>query len=469
MPENSRPLAAVHYYYLLKSDDEDLRRLWRMLTGEENLEGDGLPASGIPELGLDEPAETGIRCRIVHHIDGEQSSFCLCLLSDISVIEVDYRRQDGTLDEEWRRVSDAIESDRDRLLSGLNGVFGETTLLIAPAGTSFEAIVSAADDTGGTALQSRLASRAKNMDTTALLVHFPDMSAAGRDYYAMVADDPVPFSSTVLPEFDSLIKKLKRTSSYFDIQRQTIVSERADVDRQVGELLHRQVVNESGVEPDTQILENQITSLSRLFGLLATDSLLVRKSSDRLSRDIKLLDQELALLVATPDSTEEIGSHYLGRFNLDLNEADIEIRNLDFSRQNAQAAIEVVRTQVEIMRAGEEAAIQRQSKELLSSSLVLQEERLALQVAAGFIEFVLIFYYVMKSWEGIAGIEPVEHISPVVRLLVIGSFSASAAVGTHFLALAIQRRSVKSVGLWVSAAVLVLAFIAMEMLTVANS
>ncbi|MHB8792735.1 MAG: hypothetical protein ACYC6O_05300 [Thermoleophilia bacterium] len=467
MPENSRPLAAVHYYYLLKSDDEDLRSLWRMLTGEESLESESPPAFGIPELGLDERGETGVRCHIVHQVEGERGSFCLCLLSDISVVEVAYHLQGGVLEEEWRLASESIESDRDRLLSALNGVFGETTLLIAPADTGYDAVLSAAGKTGGTALQSHLASAADKA-APAMLVHFPDMSADGRDYYALAGGDPVLFSTTILPEFDSLIKKLNHASSYFEIQRQTIIKERADVDKQVGDLLHRQVISESSVEPDTKVLEDQITSLSRLFGLLATDSLLVRQSSDRLSRDIKLLDRELGLLVA-PGSTEEIGSHYMGRFNMDLAEAHTEIRNLDFSRQNAQAAIEVVRTQVEIMRAGEEAAIQKQSKELLSSSLVLQEERLALQVAAGFIEFVLVFYYVLKSWEGIAGVEPVEHISPAIRLLVIGSFSASAAVGTHFLAQALQRRSLKSIGLWVSAAILVLALIAMEMLTVANS
>lgn len=465
MPENARPQAAVHYYYLLKSDDEDLRRLWSALTGDENVGSESLAASSLPELGLNEPGETAGRCQIVHRIEGLHSSFCLCLLSDISVVEVDYWQQGGPLEDEWRRAAEAIETDRDRLLSGLNGVFGETTLLVAPADTDFDAIVKAA--VAGAALQTRLDPGATGAGP-ALLVHFPDMANDGRDYYALAADEPALFSATRLPEVDSLIKKLNRAASYFEIQRQAIVSERADVDKQVGALLHRQIVSESGVEPETATLEDQITNLSRLFGLLATDSLLVRQSSDRLSRDIKLLNRELALLTE-PGSTDEIGGHYLSRYNIDLAEAHTEISNLDFSRQNAQAAIEVVRTQVEIMRAGEEAAIQKQSKEILSSSLVLQEERLALQVAAGFIEFVLVFYYVLKSWEGIAGVEPFEHIPPAIRLLVIGSFSASAAVGTHFLALAIQRRSIKSVGLWVSAAILVLALIAMEMLTVANS
>jgi len=463
MAETALPLAAVHYYYLLKSDDEDLRLLWQALTGGAILDSSSPPAYGLPELGLTGPETSDSRCHIVQKIEGPDGSFCLCQLSDLSVVEVSYLRHDGSLEADWSRVSETIESDRDRHLSGLDGVFGETTLLIAPAGTSIDTIAEAGNSSDEAILQTSLDPAATG-DRAAVLYHFPDLTSGNRDYYALTADDPAVFSATALPELDSLIKKLNRSASYFEVQRQTIVSERSEVDLQVGELLHRQIVSDTGATSETEVLEEQIASLSRLFGLLATDSLLVRKSADRLSRDIKLLNQELSLL-ATPGSADEIGGHYLGRFSLDLSEAEAEIRNLDFSRQNAQAAIEVVRTQVEIMRAGEEAAIQKQSKEILSSSLVLQEERLALQVAAGCIEFVLIFYYVLKSWEGIAGVDPVEHISPLVRLLVIGSFSAAAAVGTHFLAIAIQRRSVKSVGLWVSAGILLLSFLAMDLLT----
>lgn len=467
MPENARPLAAVHYYYLLKNDDEDLHRLWKTLAGDEEAGNESPAASKFPELGLDVSGDKAGRCRIVYDIDGPLGSFRLCQLPDLSVVEVDYRHQGEPLADEWRRVAEVIEADRDRLLSGLNGVFGETTLLIAPAGNDYDAIVEAVDATRGTALQAHMNGGPGGTEPS-LLVHFPDLTDDNRDHYALASNDPQPFTETLFPEVDSLIKKLNRTASYFEIQRQTIISERTDVDRHVGELLHRQVVSVNGVEPETTALEEHITSLSRLFGLLATNSLLVRQSSDGLSRDIKLLDRELSLLTDS-GSVDEIGGYYLSRYNLDLAEAHAEIRNLDFSRQNAQAAIEVVRTQVEIMRAGEEAAIQQQSKELLSSSLVLQEERLALQVAAGFIEFVLIFYYVMKSWEGIAGVELVEHISALIRLAVIGGFSGSAALGTHFLALAIQHRSLKSGGLWVAAVFLVLSLAGMVVLTVINS
>ena len=218
-------------------------------------------------------------------------------------------------------------------------------------------------------------------------MHFPDLTDGGRDYYAIAAVDPQTFTATIFPEMDSLIKKLGRTARYFEQQRQTIVSERADVDREVGALLHRQVVTDTTGAVGAALLEDQIVSLSRMFGMLATDSLLVRRSSEGISRYIKQLNRELKA-ITVPGSSDEIGAHYINHFSLDLAETHAESHNLDFSRQNAQAAIEVVRTQVEIMRAGEEAAIQQQSQEILSRSLVLQKERLALQVAAGFVEFV---------------------------------------------------------------------------------
>ncbi|MEK6535918.1 MAG: hypothetical protein AABZ63_00320, partial [Actinomycetota bacterium] len=70
--------------------------------------------------------------------------------------------------------------------------------------------------------------------------------------------------------------------------------------------------------------------------------------------------------------------------------------------------------------------------------------------------------------EGVVGQEVVEQISPLWRLAVIGGFSAAAALGTHFLAQALQRQSWKIRGLWFSVSLLVLSLATMVMLTVAN-
>jgi len=476
---DTAPLAAVHYFYLLKEDAEDLHRLWAALTAGAGAEGGkdepgGQAGQGSADiqvgftnaLGLASLTdESGERCQLVQRVEGAAAGFCLSMLADLAVIEVSYRSRGGGLAEEWRVVSDVIESDRDRLLSGVAGIFGETTVMLAPAGAGLDELLAAAGADPQQALTTRLG--LKGATAHGLLVHFPEMSADGRDYYAIAAEGADTITAAAFPQMDSLIKKLGRTALFFEGQRQTILIERNEIDRKVGELLHRQVVASEGAAAGATTLERQITDLSRMFGLLATDSLLISQSVERMSRDIKLLTRELKQIAESRDS-DGIGSHYLNRYRLDLAEAEAESHKLDFSRKNAQAAIEVVRTQVEIMRAGEEAAIQQQSQEILSRSLVLQKERLALQVAAGFIEFVLVFYYVLKSWEGIADAAVVEEIPPLQRLLVVGGFSAAAAVGTHFLAQTLQTRSWKSIGLWISIAVLVLSLAGMVMLTVVH-
>ncbi|MEK7816956.1 MAG: hypothetical protein AAB281_01740, partial [Actinomycetota bacterium] len=106
--------------------------------------------------------------------------------------------------------------------------------------------------------------------------------------------------------------------------------------------------------------------------------------------------------------------------------------------------VEIVRTEVEIMRAGEDAAIQAQTRELLHRSLMLQQERMALRLAATFVEFVLVFYYVLKSWEGVVGIETFERIPSLLRMLVVFMIAGGTALGTHFVAQGLQRRKFES-------------------------
>ena len=465
--------AAFHLYYLLKGDEEDLRQLWSALTGSEGLH---------PAVDLSLAEEPEGFCRVINRVESEAAGVCLIALPDLSLIEVGYPAGGGDLATRWREARAAIEADRVRLTGQTRSVFGETTLLAAPAGTSPGEISEAAG------LRGRPLAAGLNLDgagpRTVLLLHFPEQPDS-RDYYAVAADDPAAFADRAFPGMDSLIKRLSRTASYFEQQRQTIASERAEVDLEVGSILHRQVMGGAARQPagtpeaaggggaggagepaGAAALEEQITGLSRIFGVLATDSLLVRQSSDSIKQDVKQLGLEFERLGAQPGPANEIGEYYLARFGGDLAEAEAERRNLDFARQNAQAAIEVVRTQVEILRAGEEAAIQQQSQEILSRSLILQKERLALQVAAGFIEFVLVYYYVLKSWEGIAGTEAFDRMSALVRALAVGAFAGSAAIGTHYLARVLQRESWKTAGFWISAAVLVSATAVMVMLTI---
>ncbi|MHB1390292.1 MAG: hypothetical protein ACYCXF_03525 [Thermoleophilia bacterium] len=462
MAADSHPLALVHYFYLLRDDQDDLQRLWQGLAA-----GTACQPVSSPSLDLGGGAlESTDGCRTIDRMQGEGLDLRLLMMPDLSVVQACYRQPAGDDQEEtWRQGLRRLQADRERFAADGITVFGETTLLVSDtAAGGFEARA-AAVMSAGTILQSDL-NPATGGDHP-LLLNLLDHGDPARELYALASTDPDTVINTLFPQTDALIKKLGRTATWFEEQRRTIVDERAGVDRDVGALLHRQVVSATQSAADTRRLEEQIDSLSRMFGVLATDSQLVRQSSESLERDISLLDQSLAPLLG--DGVNEIGSHYLESFGRELAATRDEARNLDFSRANAQAAIEVVRTQVELLRAREEVAIQEQTRELLTRSVLLQKERLSLQVAAGFIEFVLVFYYLLKSWEGIVGLGPVEHISPLLRLIVIGSLSASTSVGTHFLAQTFSSHSWRSRGLWISIACIVASFSAMVALSIANT
>lgn len=407
---------------------------------------------------------------MAHRVAGTDVDYCLALLPGLAVVEALYRDSGaGDTAGRWQAALERVDADRDRALSGGATVFGETTVLVCGETPEDALRTVAAGILGGDEALTGAINPQLAGGGAPLLLSLTGRKPGGRGYYCLAAAAPEEMLSQALPDADAQLKKLDRVATYFGYQRKTIENERSGIDEEVGALLHRQVVADQEAA-EAVALEERIARLSRMFGMLATDSLMVRQAAHRLERDLGQLRQAFAVLfVSGAGGENEIADHYEKLFSGDVAAAAAESLNLAFSRQNTQAAIEVVRTQVELLRAGEEAVIQEQTRELLSRSLLLQKERMALQVATGFVEFVLVFYYVLKSWEGIAGAEIVEHIAPLWRLVSVGGIAAGAAVGTHFLAQALQRRSARITGLWLAMALLIVSLAALAILTVSAS
>ena len=476
MPDNRHTLA-VHYFYLLRDAEADLAALWNALT-----EGGGPASSGTLDLGLSNAGFAG-SCQIVHRVRGAEMDLCLGMLPRLAVVEIYVR---GDSDEHagisgWKRALGVIDEARRKTGDLGISLFGETTALVS-AEKSSDVLAAAArslaserglaanetpaEDAGASRISiGRMAEPDGNgffvcglspelaAGSEPLLLEL-DRHGDKHRFYVVAAAEPDTLLSTHLPQIDAAIRFLVSQVTHFAQQRSTIAAERAVVDRQVGELLHRQVVLAGAAAAAPEQLDEKIAALSRLFGMLATDSLLIRQAEDHLRGSQEALEAALRPCLAGGGAPDEIGAHYRDMATAELDSAHVEADKLSFSRGNAQAAIEVVRIQVELLRAGEEAAIQSQTRELLSRSLVVQQERLALQVAAGFVEFVLLFYYVLKSWEGVIGQPAIDQISPLGRMATVGFMSLGATIGTHFLAKALHNRSWKSPGLWVSVAVL---------------
>lgn len=462
MTGNAGGITAAHYIYLLK-DGEDLPRVWSAITrGAELAPSEPFSLGLTPEYGKHH--QHG--CLIVTRTGIDRREVCLGMLPDLAVIEIKYRGDPGT-ESEWSKVLERIESDRRDANVEDATTLGESSLLIS----------------GELSEDDLVAVAGKAFPDSHLLLSDVDPSIGGgdqplwafvmpaqrraRDYFVLAADDPDTLVESLLPEVDSIIKKLSKTAKFFAHQRQTIVKERAAVDKEVAAILHARVVS-SNETYDPEKLEGDIASLSRMFGVLATDSQLVRQAMEQIEKDRHRLDHALSPILSSRSVRNEAADFFLTRYDSELANARAEGASLDFSRGNAQAAIEVVRTQVDLLRAGEEAALQVQTKEILDRSLLLQEERLALQVAAGFVEFVLIFYYTLKSWEGVAGHEAFDQVPPLLRLVVVAGVAAGATIGTHSLADTIQHKKMNK-GVLFAAALIVISLTALVTLTIMNA
>lgn len=463
MAEAVDDIIAAHYIYMLK-DDEELPRAWSALTSGTKLEAAPFSLGLTDERGSHH--ERG--CSVISRSDANDREVCLGMLPDLAVIEIKYRGEPGLpATSQWGRALELIESDRALALSAEATVMGETSVFIS-AELPEQALIEIAE---AAFPESNLliteVDPAIGGGDKPLWAYLLTRDQASRDLFVLAAARPETLVEKLLPEVDSIIKRLNKTAKYFAHQRQTIIKERLKVDQDVASILHQRVVSGNGAY-DPERLEQEIASLSRMFGVLATDSQLVRQAAEAIAKDRRRLDYALSPIRFSNGSRDEATEHFTSRYDAELASARSEGANLDFSRGNAQAAIEVVRTQVDLLRAGEEAALQAQTKEILDRSLTLQEERLALQVAAGFIEFVLVFYYTLKSWEGVAGHEIFDHVPSLLRLAVVAGVAAGAALGTHYLAAAIKQRKANR-GVWLSASLIVLSLTALITISVMNA
>lgn len=263
------------------------------------------------------------------------------------------------------------------------------------------------------------------------------------------------FLTKGLIEIDWPIHRLLRELSYYDDQRRTIEQEKKEIDRSVNDILHRKTMTRKPSNEQIEALEEEIGKLSKMYGFLATDLHLVKESAVNLKQDIGQMARAIANnYFQNHNQNMAFPGVYEQKFAQKLtlmqdNEADLRL-----SLDSVKAAIEVVRTQVELFRGGEEMVIQEQTKEIL-------KQNTALQVAAQGIELVLVFYYTIKSWEAVAVPYKVEDLSPWLKFGIVGFFSVMMVVLTHQVAKSIERRQLFHYGLVLSLLGVLAALVAM--------
>ncbi|MHB0977407.1 MAG: hypothetical protein ACYC1U_09485 [Candidatus Aquicultorales bacterium] len=219
------------------------------------------------------------------------------------------------------------------------------------------------------------------------------------------------FLANVMLAVDARLHKLEITVAHYREQMRGVLEKRKACDGTVASIMNERRPESMGDAERTRALEADVRRLAELYSDVLADLSLIRRSRDGLARDIRYLNDRTA-------STELGGLHFgVAEFADALEELKAAASRLDESLAGVQAAINVVSTKVELMRSRE--------------TVGLQKEALSLQVAAGFIEFILLFYYTFHSWEAVVGLERFEHMPAVFRVILTILFSGLSVAFTH--------------------------------------
>lgn len=234
-----------------------------------------------------------------------------------------------------------------------------------------------------------------------------------------------------LPSIDAELQRLAKIAVYFRSQREVIDQERMNANKQLSATLHAQVVKSGAEREWAGTLEEQISELATIYGKLASNASIIKDAHFTIVRELAAIDVQLRAASPFEETAvtfvDEIKEEYVALARELQQSGDL----LVVPTSQAATAIDVLRAQIDILRSRQ--------------NLELQEEGLALQVGAGFVEFVLVFYYSLASWEHLAGLKHFEAVSALARGLSVLAFAASVVAATHQAG---QYATGKAVGRW---------------------
>ena len=223
-----------------------------------------------------------------------------------------------------------IEADRE--LAGIDEAttIGETTLLVSSEMTGEALSALAREVFRDSHLLISAVDPAVGGGENPLWAYVLSPERSDRDSFLLSAETPDTIVESLFPEADSILKKLDRTGKYFAHQRQTIIRERLQVDKEVAAILHERVVSSNDTY-DPERLERDIENLSRMFGVLATDTQLVRQAAEQLEKDRNRLDHALSPIRTSGGSKDDAAEYFFTRHDSQLANAQAESESLEFS------------------------------------------------------------------------------------------------------------------------------------------
>lgn len=442
-------LIGASYLFFLQNDSDPIVKL------KEHIGDSFIPhmTEGLFELDLDTQKHT----ETYISKDAPQLRLDVARHRQDNVISVSMASFIGTDDDpDWERQIKFVDTCAAALESNGIDVLGKTVVGVGDASESAESF-SAYREAIGTPLEHVSAKFGRN------IIH-QLLGDLDRQFFFIEVSSNADFENIITDKLPGIVwsmQRLTREMAFFEDRLVTIRSEKKQIDEDLSKVFHQKVG--SALDADSaQVLEDQITQLSSMYSMMATDLHLVSDAVSTFDRDLVALGERAKEFGA--DDEDAFPRYRLAAFRAYLKELRKNQADLRLSLDNTKAAIDIAQTQAEILRGSQGLALQEQTRELLDQNLILQDERASLQAAASVVELVVIFYYSLVAWKTVAVYGTVEVLTPLAKFSVVGTFSAAVVILTHFVGASLHSKKVKWVPILVSGSFVLAALIAMALL-----
>ncbi|MEW6595108.1 MAG: hypothetical protein AB1413_09590 [Thermodesulfobacteriota bacterium] len=400
----------IHFFYFLSDDHDPLEKAWRQLVG----------LHGLQEVGLSHFGEGPLLSRLA---EGGNASLALSILEHTAIIELHCHGSS------CQEPLACIEATRKQLGDLLLDTVGESSCIIQPA-----------PDPG--LLGKKVITIELSGGNRLMVAHSPERPGMARRYL-LAAPQPQEakrFLLRSLVPLDILTYQIQRQREYYQVQHDSFLEQEDDLNGRIGKILHRP-------ERDLASLEQDVEKTADIFARMANSSVLLSNSLRLLRADLHQLE---ALTRKGLHQVED--AYFIGRHGARLREfiATLEASQRNFSRSldNAKAAIDVMKSRIDLANSRTNLDLQQQIGSLMHQNVAIQEEALTMGTAATLVEFFVVLYYGLGVWKMLAGEEVVHHIPVWLKAGLIVGFSLAVVVGTHKAAEALKEKTFRGSLAW---------------------
>lgn len=235
-----------------------------------------------------------------------------------------------------------------------------------------------------------------------------------------------------LPLLEARLIKLHRIASLFRERQHAVIYEKEELDHKLSAVLHSNLVPEQAQQIETDDLELQVQELSASYGMLAGNYRIILEGASKLTSLISGVQRKLKNEPSFASNGESIDS-FLSPYFKRLEGLKSTSEALQISHQNHQAAIDVVRSKIDLLMSRENIKLQTSIKELLEVNIAIQKQSLTLQVSAGLIEFIVLAYYSLSIWKYLSP-DAFHKVPAWGQFCLIMSFAGVVVYATHLIA-----------------------------------